>query len=110
MKCLRCGTAITSDQVFCESCRQDMERHPIDPGTPIVLPNRSQRRPGKNGHKKIRKPEEQIANLKALIFWLLLVIVALAAALTITVMMLLSATKEPEPEAMAPVAVATQMQ
>lgn len=94
MKCLKCGTSITSDQVFCAPCLEDMERHPVKPGTPIVLPNRPERPVGKSSHKRIKKPDEQIKNLRSFIFWLLLVVVALIVALVITLNMLLSATGE----------------
>lgn len=101
MKCLKCGTTIPSGQVFCEGCQDDMERHPVKPGTPIVLPYRPERSASKSSHKKARKAEEQLANLRSFVFWLLLLIVALIAALAITVTMLLSATEEQEPEAAA---------
>lgn len=101
MKCLKCGTAITSGQVFCGSCQEDMERHPVKPGTPVVLPNRNERHVGKSSHKRIRKPEDQIANQRSFIFWLLLLIVALITALAITVTMLLSATEAQEAPAAA---------
>lgn len=100
MKCLKCGTVITSDQVFCETCLTDMERHPVKPGTPIVLPNRPERPAGKTAHKRVRKPDEQIANLRGFIFWLLLLIVALGTALTVTVFMLISAIEEVEQAAL----------
>lgn len=89
MKCMKCGTAISSDQVFCESCRDEMERYPVKPGTPIQLPNRPEK-VQKNTHKKVRKPEEIIANLQAFIFWLILLIVALGVALGICIHMLLT--------------------
>lgn len=93
MKCLKCGTSITSDQVFCDPCLEDMERHPVKPGTPIVLPNRPERPVGKTSHKRIKKPDEQIKNLRSFIFWLLLLVVALIVALAITLHMLFSATE-----------------
>lgn len=94
MKCLKCGTAIGSDQVFCAPCQEDMERHPVKPGTPIVLPNRPERVTGKTSHKRVRKPDEQIANLRSLVFWLILFIVALITVLVIVIWMLLSTTDE----------------
>ncbi len=63
MKCLKCGTAITSDQIFCESCRDDMDKHPVNPGTPVMLPQRPERPVVKASRKKVRKPEEQVASL-----------------------------------------------
>lgn len=99
MKCLKCGSTINSGQVFCQVCQEDMDRHPVKPGTPIVLPNRPERPVGKSSHKRIRKAEDQIANLRSFIFWLLLLVVALITALAITVTMLLSATEEVPTEA-----------
>ena len=94
MKCLKCGTSIPSDQVFCDPCQEDMQRHPVKPGTPIVLPNRPDRPVSKSSHKRIKKADEQIRNLRSFIFWLLLVVVALIVALVITLLMLFSATEE----------------
>ncbi len=94
MKCLKCGTAISSDQVFCAPCQEDMERHPVNQGTPIVLPNRPERAVNKASHKRVRKPEERIANLRSLIFWLVLLVVALGTVLAITIWMLLTETNE----------------
>ena len=94
MKCLKCGTSIPSDQVFCDPCQADMERHPIKPGTPIVLPSRPERPVGKSSHKRVKKAEEQVKNLRSFIFWLLLLIVALMTALGVTLFMLFSALEE----------------
>lgn len=91
MKCMKCGTTISSDQVFCESCREEMERYPVKPGTPIQLPTRPEKAL-KTTHKRVRKPEEIIANQRAFIFWLILLIVALGVALGICIYMLLSLT------------------
>lgn len=92
MKCMKCGTAVPSDQVFCESCREEMDRYPVRPGTPIQLPNHPEKNYAKNIHKKNRKPEETVANLRALIFWLILLIVALGVALGICIYMILTLT------------------
>ena len=92
MKCMKCGTTIPSDQVFCNTCQEDMERYPVKPGTPIMLPNRAEKVTTKTGHKKTKKPEDIIAGMRVFFFWLLLLIVALATALAITISMLLSAT------------------
>lgn len=90
MKCMKCGTTIPSEQVFCNTCLEDMERYPVKPGTPIQLPNRTEKVSAKTSHKKAKKPEEIIGNMRALFFWMLLLIVALATALAITVSILLS--------------------
>ena len=93
MSCMRCGKETDENQVFCAECLADMERHPVKPGTPIVLPNRPERPVGKTSHKRIKKPDEQIKNLRSFIFWLLLLVVALLVALAITLHMLFSATE-----------------
>lgn len=36
MTCLKCGRE--SDQTFCKSCRDEMEKYPVKPGTVIQLP------------------------------------------------------------------------
>lgn len=36
MKCLKCGRE--TEQTFCETCRADMERNPVKPGTILLLP------------------------------------------------------------------------
>ena len=94
MKCLKCGKNIQSDRVFCEPCLEDMQRHPVKPGTPVVLPNRPERTVvTKSSRKRVRKPDEQIANLKAIIFWLILLVMVLVTAVFVTVTLLLDATE-----------------
>jgi predicted nucleic acid-binding Zn ribbon protein len=90
---MKCGTTIPTGQVFCDPCLEDMEKHPVNPGTPIQLPVKQERVVAKVSHKKLRKPEDMIATLRALVFWLILVIVALITALSITVALLVNATE-----------------
>ena len=97
MKCMKCGTSIPSDQAFCEPCREEMERYPVKPGTPIQLPNRPEKVTVKSNHKKPRKPEDQIANLKSFIFWLLLLIIGLITMLAVVLSILLPMLDEAEP-------------
>ena len=84
MKCMRCGTAIASDHVFCDTCSEDMKRHPVDPATPVVIPQRPTTAPAKQSHKKVRKPEEIIRSLRSWVTFLLITVVALLVALGIT--------------------------
>ncbi len=88
MKCMRCGTAITTKDVFCEKCLEDMQRHPIDPSTPIQLPLRDQSPPAKSHYRKTRKPEETVVFQRGIILWLILVVLALALALGMCLSML----------------------
>ncbi len=41
MNCLRCGKPTGHSSVFCETCLQDMEKHPVKPDTAIHLPKRA---------------------------------------------------------------------
>ena len=77
MNCLKCGIEISGEQVFCDSCLADMERHPVKPGTPVNIPMRSKPLPVKRTHRKIQKPEELIAAQRRLIGWLLAFIMLL---------------------------------
>ena len=65
MNCLRCGTEIDADQVFCPDCRADMAKTPVDPGTVILLPRtKDAPAPKKVPHRRIHTPEEQVKTLK----------------------------------------------
>lgn len=83
MSCLKCGQEVAAGQVFCESCLADMERHPVKPGTPVILPKRSKPLPSKRSHRKIQKPEEQIAALRKLAAWMALIIFVLVVAVAV---------------------------
>lgn len=86
MSCLKCGQEVSPGQIFCDSCLADMEKNPVKPGTPVVIPQRSKPLPAKRVYKRLLKPEDLIANQRRLIGWLLAAVVVLSlavAALTI---------------------------
>lgn len=65
MYCLRCGVETDNEQVFCTKCLDNMERHPVKPGTPIKIPVReSNTVVKKNNRRKASTPEEQVIRLK----------------------------------------------
>lgn len=65
MYCLRCGVETDKEQVFCNKCLDNMERHPVKPGTPIKIPLReSNSTAKKNNRRKTVTPEEQVVRLK----------------------------------------------
>lgn len=65
MNCMKCGKDTILDQVFCPDCQQEMERYPVNPNTPVLLPKRPQTPSAKKvPRKKPIPPEEQIATLK----------------------------------------------
>ncbi len=88
MACIKCGKEVSGSQVFCDSCLQDMQQYPVNPGTPVVLPNRPNQAPvHKRERRRIRKPEEQISGLKSAVAWLCVFCCLLMAALTISIML-----------------------
>ena len=81
MSCLKCGQDVSAGQIFCDSCLADMEKHPVNPGTPVIIPKRSTPLPSPRSHKRIQKPEDIIAGQRRLIGWLLTTIILLILAL-----------------------------
>ena len=64
MRCLKCGRE--TDQTFCQTCREEMDRYPVKPGTIIQLPkdrSKSYTRRSINWRDMI-SPETQIENQK----------------------------------------------
>ena len=86
MNCMKCGRETPSDQVFCEDCLLDMEKHPVKPGTVVVLPKRKDHAGIKKPPKKRAIPlEEQVKilrkRIKTLTILLLFMIAAVGALL-----------------------------
>lgn len=84
MACLKCGRE--TEQSFCEECRASMERYPVKPGTPVVLPNRSKlqkkvRRPEISPEVQIEKLKKTNLHLWQTVFCMAVVIAALCAAI-----------------------------
>lgn len=89
MACLKCGKEVSAGQVFCDECLLDMDKYPVKPGTPVLLPNRPAAPVVHKHrlHKRQRKPEEQVSVLKNWLTFLCVFCCALAAALTLSVML-----------------------
>lgn len=65
MNCLKCGRETPAEQVFCEDCLLEMEKHPIKPGTVVLLPRRRETASiKKTVKKKVLSAEEQIRLLR----------------------------------------------
>lgn len=78
MKCLRCGKDTPDERVFCEECAADMDRYPVNPNAPVILPKRTAAPAQKKAsRKKTVTPEEQIAILKNRVRLLLILLVAM---------------------------------
>ena len=97
VKCMKCGKSIRVGQVFCEECLTDMERHPVKPGTPVLLPRREKQAPVKRSRKRIRKPEEIIHRLRRTVLVLMALVAALAIALSICIHLLMTRSEITKP-------------
>ena len=87
--CIKCGREIGPGAVFCDACLADMERHPVKPGTPVVLHQKPAFSSRRAPTRKVRKPEEHVRSLKRAIVWLWVIIFLLTAALaTVTTLWL----------------------
>ena len=67
MNCVKCGREIEENQVFCQSCLEEMEQYPVKPGTAVHIPSRKTEEEFKKVHHKKRPiltPSEQIAKLR----------------------------------------------
>lgn len=65
MQCMKCGREIPVGQVFCRECLDDMERYPVKPGTPVLLPSRKTEPIFKKvPRRKMLTPTEEVHILK----------------------------------------------
>ena len=84
MHCMKCGRDIAEDQAFCPECLANMERHPVRPGTVILLPT-PEKQPKKPLLRKKAPPtvEEQVASLKKTIIRLYILIFCMLAIIAV---------------------------
>ena len=84
MQCIKCGRETAEKAVFCEECLSGMEKHPVKPGTPVVIPKRPKKAPSAPVSKKER-PEELIGKLQKQLWLLLWLCLALVLALSVSI-------------------------
>ncbi len=84
MNCLKCGRETVSEQVFCEECLLDMQKHPVKPGTVVLLPRRRETAAPKKAPKRRTLPlEEQVKLLRMRSRWMaLLLLICVVLILT----------------------------
>lgn len=76
MNCLKCGRETAGEQVFCESCLEEMAKYPVKPGTAVKLPERREPAPFRRALKRRTiNPEEQVKTLKKRILHLSIALV-----------------------------------
>ena len=82
MNCIKCGKEVTDDGVFCADCLLEMEEYPVDPGTVVLLPRRSESPMQKKQVKRhTPSPEELIASLRKKVLILTLLLLACITAI-----------------------------
>lgn len=84
MQCIKCGRETQDKHVFCEACLAAMEKSPVKPGTPVVIPKRPRKVRTAAAVKK-EKPEELMAKLQKQIRVLVWFCLALILALSISI-------------------------
>ena len=86
MQCIKCGRETQESYVFCEHCLAAMEKAPVKPGTPVVIPKRPQKVYAPVIKKE--KPEEQIPKLQKIIRILCWICAGLVLALSVSIGMI----------------------
>ena len=87
MNCIKCGRETDEASVFCRECLAGMDKNPVKPGTPVVIP----KRPKKTATYAVKKerPEDQIAKLqkqiKVLVGFCLVLILSLSVSIGVIV-------------------------
>ncbi len=91
MKCMKCGKKYSAEQVFCDDCLAEMEKYPVSPETPIVLPPKANAEPVKHSasSRKLHRDKDTISVQRNWMIFLITMCGLLAIALTIAVSMLL---------------------
>lgn len=78
MNCAKCGREIEKDQVFCPVCLEEMERHPVKPGTVVYIPKHFDEEVEKKPYVRRKlppTPEQQIKKLKRKVTWLRILLI-----------------------------------
>ena len=76
MNCLKCGKEVGFSQVFCDDCLLSMDSYPVEPGTPIHIPQRNPR-PEKPARRKTDRYADSIRSMRRVIRWLCVALAAL---------------------------------
>ena len=87
MNCMKCGRELSGEGVFCGECLAEMERYPIKPGTVVHLPRRDHGTAAKKANHRRKpqpNPEEQVKQLRRLVFRLFLTLAVTMALLGAT--------------------------
>ena len=100
MNCLKCGTEISDQQVFCEDCLAVMAQFPVKPGTRIQLPNRPAPEVQKKAapRRRILSPEERVVRMRKTIQWLSMSLAVAILALVLSIALLTNTLGHDNPD------------
>ena len=90
MNCLKCGRETTEDHVFCDSCREEMKKYPVRPGTAVLLPKRPKAAVVKKQRHHVHapaQPEDMIRKLKRQRTWLIVLLTVVLIGIVSTVLL-----------------------
>lgn len=86
MNCLKCGRAISEDEVFCVDCQLDAQRYPVDPNTAVYIPRRkAPEAPKKAVRRKAVTPEDQIRILRRRLHSVTVLLILLLALMLVMI-------------------------
>ena len=81
MNCMKCGRETQAENAFCQNCLEEMEKHPVLPGTVVLLPRRKETSVIKKSTKRrTLTPEEKIAFLQKCVLTLTILLAISVAA------------------------------
>ncbi len=95
MHCMKCGTKISENQVFCSSCLEVMARYPVKPDSHVQLPTRSAPAKKAAPRKKLT-PDAQLARARKLAKALATALTCALLALGLTISFLVQVIQEKE--------------
>ena len=86
MNCIKCGRELRGELVFCGQCKDEMEKYPIKPGTPIHLPVRPEVPEVKKKHREKKKlsPGARIRRLRTSVRLLIIALIVALLAFILT--------------------------
>lgn len=74
--CLKCGRETEEGQSFCQACLLEMQKHPVDPNTVVLLPRRENGQTSKKpARRRSLSAEERVAVLRRHNRWLIVLLV-----------------------------------
>lgn len=81
MNCLKCGKETEQCQVFCKDCQKVIRKYPVNPNTPVHLPQRDPAWDKKPNYEREQNESDIIAQLKRMIRWLTATVAILSVLL-----------------------------